>query len=274
MNEPIDPRARLAWRGALLAAVLNLAGSPMELLVAHDSINLPPWPSLCASATGLVLIGYLLWTRHRPTRAAAAAAFTINTAAIVIMLWLDNKYWITIGPRWAPFQANKLGAITVGLLTPEIAVGVLSIAAYAGAAVVQWLTWDAAQRAVMARGEPVPTLIFALFGLVLLIFATRRYAVERQLVEEQKHAAALEELARTLLAVRDFCNTPLQTIESATAVARMRHPDAATDLARIERALVRLHELNKLLSQHEAHIRWGKEDESFDAVERLRRNGH
>ncbi|HEY2745881.1 MAG TPA: hypothetical protein VGL86_14695 [Polyangia bacterium] len=273
MTDPIDPRARLAWRGALLAAALNVCGSPLELVVAHNVVDLPAAPPLCAAATGLILIAWLLWTRDRPTRAGAAAAFTINTASIVIMLWLDNSHWVTIGPRWAPFQASKLGAITVGLLTPEVAVGVLSIAAYAGSAVVQWLTWNAAERAVLARGEPVPTLIFAAFGLVLLVFAARRYDVERMLVEEQKHAAALEQLARTLLAVRDFCNTPLQTIESATAVTRMHHPAAAADLERIERALGRLHELNEILSQHEQHLRWGKEDESFDALERLRRNG-
>ena len=217
-----------------------------------------------------MLIGWLLWQRKQPTRSAAAVVFTINTLAIVTMLWLDNEHWVTIGPRWAPFQANKLGAITVGLLTPEIAVGVVNIAFYAGAAVLQWLLWAAPERAVLARGEPVPTCIFAAFGVVLLIFAARRYDLERRLVEQMHEAAATEELARTLLAVRDFANTPLQTIASATALASLRHPDVAVELQRIERALGRMQELNRLLSQHETHIRWRKEDESFDAVERLR----
>jgi len=269
----VDPRARLAWRGALLATVLNFAGSPMELLVARDTLVLPPAPSLLAAGTGVVLFVMLLLRGKHTTRAEAATVFLINTASIAIMLWLDNEHWVTIGPRWAPFQANKLGAITVGLLTPEISVGVISIAAYAGAAVVQWLTWDPAQRAVLARGEPMPTLIFAAFGVVLLVFSTRRYAVERHLVEQAEASAAMETLARTLLAVRDFANTPLQTIESAASLVRMRHPEATVELQRIERALDRMRELNGLLSQHESHLRWTKEDESFDAVERLRREG-
>ena len=73
--------------------------------------------------------------------------------------------------------------------------------------------------------------------------------------------------------MRDSADAPLQTIEAQTAVARLHHADAATNLARIERALRRLHELDGLLSKHEAHVRWRKEDESFDAVERLRGDG-
>jgi hypothetical protein len=267
-----DFRARLAWRGAMFAALLNAFGSPFDLAVAHNVVVMPPAPALFSSALGFLLFAYLLWNRDRPSRTVAAAAFCVNTLAIVIMLWLNNEHWVTIGPRWAPFQANKLGAITVGILTPEIGVGILNIAAYAGSAVIQWLTWDAAQRAVLARGEPVPTCIFAVFGIVLLVFCHRRYAIERRLVEEREQSKALEDQARTLLAVRDFCNTPLQTIESATALARLRHPEAAIELRRIERALLRMHQLHRILSRHETHLRWTKEDESFDAVERLSRD--
>jgi len=267
----VDLRARLAWRGALLAAILNAVGAPLELLVARDTLDLPATAPLTSAAIGVVLAAILWWRRDRTTRLEAAVLFSINTAAIVVMLWIDNTHWVTLGPRWAPFQANKLGAITVGLLTPEIAVGVASIVAYAGSAILQWWLWGPAERAVLARGEPIPTCIFAAFGLVLLVFAARRYALERRLVAEAKEAAALEELARTLLAVRDFANTPLQTIASATALARLRHPDVSVELVRIERALKRMQELNSLLARHEGHIRWRKEDESFDAVERLRR---
>jgi len=265
----VDLRARLAWRGALLAAILNAVGAPLELLVARDTLDLPATAPLTSAAIGVVLAAILWWRRDRTTRLEAAVLFSINTAAIVVMLWIDNTHWVTLGPRWAPFQANKLGAITVGLLTPEIAVGVASIVAYAGSAIVQWMLWGAAERAVLARGEPVPTCIFAAFGLVLLVFAARRYALERRLVAEAKEAAALEELARTLLAVRDFANTPLQTIEAAMTLARLKHPEAHEPLARIEHALERLRGLNRVLAHHEQHIRWEKGAESFDALEEL-----
>jgi hypothetical protein len=262
-------RARLAWRGALGAALLNAVGSPLELIVGRNIAGMPHWPPLAAGAVGLVLIVLLLYVRKRPTRAGASLAFLVNTASVVAMLWINNEHWALLGAHWAPFQANKLGALTVGLLTPEIAVGVASIAAYAAEAVVQWALFAPAVRAELARGEPVTTCIFAIFGIIILIFATRRYALERRLVVQEHEAAALEQLARALLAVRDFANTPLQTIETATALARLQHPDAAPQLSRIERALDRLRGLNRILARHETHIRWQPGDESFDAVDEL-----
>ena len=69
---------------------------------------------------------------------------------------------------------------------------------------------------------------------------------------EAQEAAALEDLARTLLAVRDFANTPLQTIASATALARPAPPRRQpSSCVRIERALSRMQELNSLLARHE-----------------------
>jgi hypothetical protein len=272
MSEPVDPtRVHIAWRGALLAAALNAFGSPLELIVGRDVPGLPHWPPIAAGAIGLVLLALLLLGRHRPSRAGAAIAFLVNTASVVAMLWINNAHWAQLGAHWAPFQANKLGALTVGLLTPEIAVGVISIVAYAGSAVVHFALFAPSVRAELARGEPLTTCIFTLFGLIILVFARRRYAIERRLVQREHDAAALEQLARALLAVRDFANTPLQTIETATALARLQHPDAGTQLQRIERALDRLRGLNRLLSRHEANIRWRPGDESFDAIEELAR---
>ncbi len=261
--------ARIAWRGSLLAAILNAVGAPLELVVGRDVPGMPRWPPLFAGAIGLVLAAWLLLGRRRPTRAGAAAAMLINTAAIVTMLWIDAGWWAALGPRWAPFQANKLGALTVGLLTPEIPVGVVCIAGYAAAAVVQWARFAPSVRAQLAQGEPATTCIFAVFGLIILVVGARRYALERRLLEKEHREAALEQLARALVAVRDYANTPLQTVEAAATLTRLQHPDAEVQLGRIDRALERVRGLNRLFSRHEAHLRWRREDESFDPVERL-----
>ena len=266
---PDATRARLAWRGSLLAAILNAVGSPLELVVARDVPGIPRWPALAAAAIGVVLLVYLVRGRERPTRAGAAVTMIVNTAAIVTLLVINNQHWAALGPHWAPFQANKLGAITIGLLTPEIPVGLVCICGYAGSAVVQFLSFPPSVREQLTRGEPVTTCIFAAFGVIILVVGTRRYALERRLLEQEHEAAALEQLARALLAVRDFANTPLQTIEAAMTLARLKHPEAHEPLARIEHALERLRGLNRVLAHHEQHIRWEKGAESFDALEEL-----
>jgi hypothetical protein len=266
----VDRQARIAWRGAMMAALLNAFGAPLELLVAHDVTDMPRWPPLAAGAVGALLLLLLALFRHRPTRLGAATAFTVNTASILGMLWIVDMHWATLGPQWAAFQENKLGAITVALLTPELVVGIGNIVAYAGSAVAFWLWLPPALRAQVVHGEPWATCIFAAFGLALLVVNARRFVLERRLVEEQQEAASFQRLARVLLAVREFANTPLQTITCIAGVIRLRHPAASREVAAIDRALERMRELNAILSQHADSVRWTAEDTAFDAAERLR----
>ena len=92
-------------------------------------------------------------------------------------------------------------------------------------------------------------------------------------MQREHEAAALEQLARQLLAVRDFANTPLQTIETATALARLQPPDTETQLQRIdfERALDRLRVLTPLVVAGGVHPGW--RPGPFDAVEKLAGDG-
>jgi hypothetical protein len=68
------------------------------------------------------------------------------------------------------------------------------------------------------------------------------------------------------MAVRDLSNSPLQTIESATELTRMRHPEYAHELEPVGRALDRLRKLDELLARCEVQTDAGSHDgTSFDA---------
>jgi hypothetical protein len=269
MRDPVkDMEARTSWRGVTIAAVLAL-GSPVELLIGKDVKGMSAWPPLLAGAVGLVLLVFLFVRRHRPSRRLAGGLFLLNTAAVVISLYASNQHFAELGTRWAPFQANKLGVLTVGILTPELWVGLASIAAYAGSAVIQWLLFAPGVKAHLAVGEPAVTCVFAVFGVVLLWQSRRRFALERKLVIRHQEALAADQLARVALAVRDFANTPLQVIESAADLARLRSPNRAAELEIIARAINRLRELNKVLAAYAGDIDWQKGGESFDALEVL-----
>jgi hypothetical protein len=269
VSPPPPHRAAIAWRGATWAALLNAIGAPL-LLVVDRSLHLPPAPPLISAGAGLLLAALLTARRDHPTRAGAAAAFLTNTAVLVWMLWVTNGHAAQLGARWAPFQTNKLGALTVGLLTPELGVGLASLAAYGGSAVLQWALFPQAVRDQLASGEPAATAIFTLFGALLLVESTRRLALQRRLLQRDHEAAEIRRRAEVLLAVRDLANTPLQTIALTAASLRARHPDLAPQLARLERALQRLDELNRALAAHERMAQWPVGSESFDPLSVLR----
>ena len=108
-------------------------------------------------------------------------------------------------------------------------------------------------------------LIFAIFGGVLLVYRLRGLAFERDVLCLQAEAAA-EQVARDFLRLRDYANTPIQTIVFATELLRARSPDLEPILARIDRAAKRLMELSRALRSYESMHSWSSSDESDETM--------
>lgn len=252
-----------AWRGALFAAGLNAIGMPMDLLLARHVPNMPAWPSLASSAVGLLLVAVLLARRRKPTLRLASLTFLISNLAILAGLWITNGVWATTA-RWTPFQANKLGVLAVAILAPETHVGLGCIAGYVGTALLRSLTLAPEIRGQFPIGEPWTICIYGFFAAVLLVYRMNGLALQRRMLRLTSETAAAERLARTFLAVRDFTNTPLQTIELATKVIRRREPDLGPILDRIDRSVDRLFRLNHTFSAYESHLKWTDDDVSLD----------
>ena len=95
---------------------------------------MPIYPYVVSVLVGIGLLVFLLIRRGRATVRLGSVAFLINTIAMLIALWITSGYWAAGGP-WTPFQANKLGALAVPMLAPQLGVGLASIAGFAAMAV-------------------------------------------------------------------------------------------------------------------------------------------
>jgi hypothetical protein len=235
---------------------------PLDVLIGRDIPGRPMWPALAASAVGLVMLVLLAsrWGRH--SLALARVSFVLNAAAIIFALWLTAVPDIASGRVATPFQAHKLAILVVALLAPDVTVGLLCIAGYAGTAIGRYALFDPAMRERVSAGEPWVLVAYTLVGATLLVYRLRGFAMELRMHRAQAEAAALDDLARTLLIMRDLANTPLQTIELNLALMRRRAPQVEPMLGRIDRALDRLRELNEILTRHEARLGWDTRDES------------
>jgi hypothetical protein len=261
-----DLAARHAWRGALVAAALNAVGMSVDFLLARDIPTMPIYPYAMSTLVGIGIIVFLLIRRQRATVRLGSAAFLANTVAILVALWITSGYWATSGRAWTPFQANKLGALAVPMLAPQLGVGLASIAGFAAIAIGKFYFLDPEIHRGFPVGEPWFILIYALFGSVLLIYRLRGLALEREMLRVQAEAAAAEQLARTFLRLRDYTNTPIQTIAFTTELLRAKHDDLKPVLDRLERAVDKLTELSHSLTNYENAHKWSPGDESLDAT--------
>jgi len=181
-------------------------------------------------------------------------------------LWITSGYWATTGSAWTPFQANKLGALAVAMLAPQLGVGLVSIAGFAAIAIGKFYVLDPEIHRGFPVGEPWFILIYALFGAVLLIYRLRGMVLERNMLRAQAEAIAAGQLARTFMRIRNYTNTPIQTIAFTTELLRAKTHDLKPILDRLERAVDKLTECSRLLGSYENAHTWSRGDESLEAT--------
>jgi hypothetical protein len=266
-----EPLIRGAYRGALVAAVLNALGTPFEIAIAASVPHFPRWPPIASSAVGVV-VAIALWVgRRRMSVRLASLAFIVNNAVIIAALWLTNPAFATTGQCWLPFQANKLGSLAAAILAPEIWSGIVVVSGFAGSGILQTLLLPPQVRAGLEHATVLTLFVWGGFGFAVLVLQLRRQHMQVFLVNARVQRRALEQLAERLMAIRELTNTPLQTIEFCTALIRRRYPMAGDELDYMERAVKSLRELGDILSELEANERWSLEHEALDARATLSR---
>jgi hypothetical protein len=209
---------------------------------------------------------FLLICRQRATVRLGSAVFLVNTVAVLVALWITSGYWAASGRAWTPFQANKLGALAAPMLAPQLGVGLVAIGGFAAMAIGKSYFLDPEIHRGFPVGEPWFILIYALFGVVLLIYRLRSTALEREMLRLQAEAAADVQLTRTMLRLRNHTNTPIQTIAFTTELLRAKHDDLKHILDRLERAGDKLTELSHALNRYENAHKWSPGEESLEAA--------
>jgi hypothetical protein len=257
-------QSRYAWRGALVACGLNAIGLPFDLLLAREVPNMPRWPSLASGAAGVLLAFVLLARRRRPPIRLAMAVFVVNTAVILVALWITSGAYAAAPARWIPFQANKIGALAAAVLAPDLVTGLVSISGFVGMVLLRYMTLPAAQQLRMPIAEPWTILIYGVFAFAMLAYRVHSVALARRVLRMRTESIATQRLARTFLALRDFTNTPLQTIELGAKIVRARCPEVAPVVDRIDRSIDRLYRLNHAFSVYESQIEWTEKEVSPD----------
>jgi len=242
---------RTARRSGTYSCVLNAGGMVIQHFIERKVGGIPWWPGLTSALVGLAVLAVLLATRRRPRPGLGTAAFLINAAAVVFALVMTHPYYAAAPRPWRPFEANKLGALTAALLAPSRWAGILAIAGYVGSAVIQYGLYPGNAHERLSVTEPWATVAYGAFSCGLLAYRLRSLALARTVARSRAEAAVLQRLARASLTLRDLANTPLQTLELSVALLRRKGEELTPVVARMERALERLHALGRALSQYE-----------------------
>jgi hypothetical protein len=129
-------------------------------------------------------------------------------------------------------------------------------------ALFRYMMFPAGQQERLPIGEPWVIVVYAIFAIAMLGYRVHSVSLARRMLRVRTESIATQRLARTFLALRDFTNTPLQTIELAAGILRNRCGHLGPVLDRIDRSLDRLYRLNHAFSVYESQLAWTDEDVS------------
>lgn len=249
-------------RVARWAATLACLGLALDLTSATGD---PQLIEIAAIAVTASAAAWLWLRRDHPSHFMGAAAFLLVNAAVIASLWVSSQRLAESTEHWVPFRPHHLGALAVALLAPSRAwVGIVTIAGFTSAAVLQFALFDPTIRARLPYGDPWATLAFGGFAIGLYLFRLRANRIEQEIAIVHTRVVELERFARTMLAVRDLTNTPLQTLELIADLLRAEAAGPHDVADRIERAVHRMKEIEHLASAYETEVAWSSETASFD----------
>jgi hypothetical protein len=258
---------REVWRSAYLSCAAIGILVLVTGVVRHLRVPAHPVGLFAAiSAYQLALAALLYLRRARPSLWLASLASLAATLALVPGQWHSMSIGVAVSNRfWTPFQGVKLLSMFIALIGPELPwLIVTEVTVLLSSALIQFQTFPADIRARYSADEPWATLIYGMLALILFYYRYRRHQAARHAARAEEESASLQRLARLFMAVRDLTNTPLQTLQIGLELLDRQHPDIASKLSRMKRSLVRLHELDRILSRYENEVDW-RGSESFDA---------
>ena len=270
MTAAHDQGVRAARLGAMTAAGLVVLGLPFELVAGRNLPGIPDWPVFLTMGVSAAAFIALAVFRGQRTRWFPSVVLVVNSAALAFALYVRDPYWALVG-NWMPFSVNKLACVAVALLATEVWAALIAIAFHATSVALVLVAVGPEVRATIPQ-EPTGIMAFALISVALVFYRRRQLRLELRFATTRAELLGTERLARTILAIRDLANTPIQTIELCCELLRIRSTLEADVVARMQRALARLCDLSELLRKYEGAVPWRKEDGSIDSIEQLQQS--
>lgn len=179
---------------------------------------------------------------------AATIIFGINLIPVYFMLYASG---ILLGNQqriWTPFEPHELSCLTIAILAPPNPIlGVATILLMPALAVFQYLNFSPELLARMSTHPYLAPIAFGVFSVILYFFRLRGLRIADLVAKQEAEAEMAKTLTRTILAIKDMANSPIQALTLDAETLKRRHPENLAIAERIERSTVQLRNLNRIL---------------------------
>ena len=187
--------------------------------------------------------------RRRPLPdLTASLIFAANLTPAYWLVWLSTVVVARQSGYFVPFEALDLSVLTIAVLAPpDRRIGIPAILAGLVLAVLQSISFTPEQIARMPERSWVAPLAFTMFSIGLYLFRLKTFHISELAARKDVEATLLRRMTRTVLAIKDLANSPIQTIVLDSETLKRKCPEDVGILNRIQHAAHQLRDLNRLL---------------------------
>ena len=245
------------WHSSVLQATIACGGS---LFLAFFFRNRLVGISISCLMMGLVaaltlVILYTVSNRTKPT--VAIVTYFANVIACSLGTLINHHYWLELKVPFEGFFGFKIIAILIALQAPTIAwVGWSSLGFLFITPIVQYFFWSPEQQKLLGVQEPGFTAVVILSCGYIYFQRLKIFEMVQKQARLQASAAELRRFAHFLLGAQHLINSPLQVIETAVDLIRIKHPEAEPLVKKIENSFEPIRHVSRLLSFGRKHLNW------------------
>lgn len=256
-------------RNATIAFVILSATVSWITFVGWSLIGIAAWQWGAAGALFLFFLLVILMMRRLNYR-WSAAFFLVSSLVIIFASGYANYILAKSGHRFEAFVGTKLAVIAVALIAPTPAwIGFLVIGLCSFGPLLQYACFPAEVRASFPVQEPWSMILYGIIALFILRHRLRTIALEAKVAKMAADRKVLDDLSKIFLDMRDFTNTPLQSVEITSKLLASGHLTHQQASEYLEKSLVQLRKLSELLTIYDSSVNWADTDSSSDAFKSL-----
>lgn len=233
----------------LAQGAINTVGGLMSSTLWEN----PHMPLLMVAPTLTIVSGILTFfavaNLHKPiSDRAASIIFGVNVIPVYFMLYSSGLLYSAQQKIWTPFEPHELSCLTIAILAPpNPIIGVTAILLLPALAVFQYLNFSPELTSRMSAHPYLAPIAFGVFSVILYFFRLRGIRIADLVAKQEAEAEMAKTLTRTILAIKDMANSPIQSLTLDAETLRRRHPENLAIAKRIERSTIQLRNLNRIL---------------------------
>lgn len=173
---------------------------------------------------------------------------------------LVNHYqWVQMGVPFEAFFGFKIMSLIVAMQAPTVIwVGWSSLSFLLLAPLIQYFFWNPEQQKLLGVQEPGFTIVVILSCGLIYYQRLKIFSMIQKQAQLQASAQQLRRFAHLLLGTQHLINSPLQVIETAVELIRLKHPETENLVQKIEAAFEPIRSVSRLLSFGRKHLDWEK----------------